>query len=253
MKTTTEKYVNKAYKLTRGAAPLSFMLSSKNTKRKPLLYFDEETGVNKPLRYARNQKTPFEDDQDGNAILEPIVFEDGFLYVRKENQILQKFLALHPENGSTFVEVDNEKDATKEVETLTLEVDALVAARELSLNRAEQIIRTALNVDTNKMTSAEIKRDVLVLARNNPSEFLNIYKDPMLELSAQVFSFFNEELLTYKNGKDVHFNWKGNKKKMLTVPFGEDRDYIVASYLQSDDGIETLKLLEKKFAILIEE
>ena len=98
------------------------MLSSKNTKRKPLLYFDEETGVNKPLRYARNQKSPFEDDQDGNAILEPIVFEDGFLYVRKENQILQKFLALHPENGSTFVEVDNEKDATKEVETLTLEV-----------------------------------------------------------------------------------------------------------------------------------
>jgi len=253
MKTTTEKYVNKAYKLTRGAAPLSFMLSSKNTKRKPLLYFDEETGVNKPLRYARNQKTPFEDDQDGNAILEPIVFEDGFLYVRKENQILQKFLALHPENGSTFVEVDHERDATKEVESLTLEVDALVAARELTLNRAEQIIRTSLGVDTNKMTSAEIKRDVLVLARNNPSEFLNIYKDPMLELSAQVFSFFNEELLTYKNGKDVHFNWKGNKKKMLTVPFGEDRDYIVASYLQSDDGIETLKLLEKKFAILIEE
>ena len=32
---------------------------------------------------------------------------------------------------------------------------------------------------------------------------------------------------------------------MLTVPFGEDPMYIVASYLQSDDGIEALKMLEK--------
>jgi hypothetical protein len=31
---------------------------------------------------------------------------------------------------------------------------------------------------------------------------------------------------------------------MLTVPYGESRDYIVASYLQSDEGLETLKLLE---------
>jgi len=34
---------------------------------------------NRPLRYARNQKSPFEDEQDGNVILEPIVFEDGML------------------------------------------------------------------------------------------------------------------------------------------------------------------------------
>jgi len=33
---------------------------------------------------------------------------------------------------------------------------------------------------------------------------------------------------------------------MLTVPFGESRDYIVASFLQSDDGIEALKMLEKQ-------
>jgi hypothetical protein len=33
---------------------------------------------------------------------------------------------------------------------------------------------------------------------------------------------------------------------MLTLPFGEDPLYVIASYLQSDDGIETLKFLEKK-------
>ena len=33
---------------------------------------------------------------------------------------------------------------------------------------------------------------------------------------------------------------------MLTVPFGENAQYIVASYFQSDEGIESFRLLEKK-------
>ena len=47
------------------------------------MYFDERQELNRALRYARNQKSPFEDEQDGNAIVEPIVFEDGFLSVPK--------------------------------------------------------------------------------------------------------------------------------------------------------------------------
>ena len=90
---------DKAYKLTREVAPLSLILASRHTNRVPLLYFDEETGVNRPLRYARNQNSPFQDEQDDNAILEPIVFEDGFLFVPRTNQVLQKFLSYHPGNG----------------------------------------------------------------------------------------------------------------------------------------------------------
>ena len=42
-------YKNKAYRLTRENAPLSFILASRHTQRFPLLWFDEKTGVNKPL------------------------------------------------------------------------------------------------------------------------------------------------------------------------------------------------------------
>ncbi len=55
MKTTT-KYVDKIYKLTRDTAPLSLILASRHTQRFPLLWFDEETGTNKALRYARKLK-----------------------------------------------------------------------------------------------------------------------------------------------------------------------------------------------------
>ena len=239
-------FVDKSYKLTRNRAPLTYMLSSKNTKRKPLLYFDEETGVNRALRYARNQRSPFEDEQDGNVILEPIIFDDGFLYVTKENQVLQKFLHLHPENGFNFEEVNAERDATQDLESMNWELDALMAARNLDITRAEQISRIGLGMNVDKMTTAEIKRDILLFARRNPQELLDLIEDPMLELQAKVFDFFANDILKLKNQKDVYYNTAGNKKKMLTIPFGESRDYIVASFLQSDDGIEALKMLEKQ-------
>ena len=93
-----QKYVDKFYRLKKDAAPLSFMLQTKHTKRSPLLHFDPETGQNRALRYARNQKSPYEDEQDGNVILEPIIFEDGMLRVGKENQVLQQILYLHQYN-----------------------------------------------------------------------------------------------------------------------------------------------------------
>ena len=123
---STAKFVDKQYKLTRETAPLSLILASRHTTRFPLLHFDEQTGLNKPLRYARNQNSPFQDEQDDNAILEPIVFEDGFLHVPKNNQVLQKFMALHPGNGRVFTEVNKAKEAAELVEDLNLEVDALI-------------------------------------------------------------------------------------------------------------------------------
>jgi hypothetical protein len=120
---------DRIYKLKGDSAPLSYTIPSRNTRRFPLLWFDEENNVNRPLRYAVNQKTPFEDEQDGNAIVEPIIFENGFLQVPKNNPVLQQFLYYHPLNGRTFVEVDTEKDAAKEVESLSAEVDALGSVR----------------------------------------------------------------------------------------------------------------------------
>ncbi len=69
---------DRVYVLKSDSTPLSFMLASRNTRRFPLMYFDEEKGVNRSLRYARNQKTPFEDEQDDNAILEPVVLRTVF-------------------------------------------------------------------------------------------------------------------------------------------------------------------------------
>ena len=249
MKTKKVEYKAKSYRLKGGESPLSYMLASRHSSRSPLLHFNEETGVNEPLRYARNQKSPFENEQDGNAILEPIVFEDGMLTVSKENQVLQKFLSLHPSNGFVFEEINKERDAAAELEQVEFELEAQIEAKKITTDTSKltQICRVLMGNAVENMTTAELKRDILVYAKNNPEDFLDTLNDPMLELMDDVYQFFNLSLLsTRNNGKDVYYNLPNNKKKMLTIPFGEDPNFIVASFMKSDDGLEVYKLLKNK-------
>tara|TARA_R110000796_G_scaffold190765_2_gene307468 strand:- start:337 stop:1086 length:750 start_codon:yes stop_codon:yes gene_type:complete len=239
-------FVNKAYKLTKDNAPLSYHIQSRNHKRKSLLFFDESTGTNRALRYSKNQKSIFEDDQDGNAILEPIVFEDGLLFVPKENQVLQKFLAHHPGLGNMYVEVDKEKDASSLVESLDLALDAQLLAKELDIEMLETVARVVIGLRIDNLTSSELKRDVRIFAKRYPAEFMESLNDPLLRLQNKCAKFFSENLLVLKNKKDVYYNIQGNKNKLLTVPYGEDPLFILASFLQSDEGLEVLRILEGK-------
>ena len=236
--------VDKVYKLKTGS-PLSYTLASRNNPRFPLMWYDEKNNQNRALRYSINQKSPFEDEQDGNAIIEPIIFEDGFLSVPRTNPVLQSFLHYHPLNGIIFEEVDKEKDASAEVADLNIEVDALIEARQLSLDQIETLTRVMFGKDPSTVSTAELKRDILVYAKTEPQEFLNVLNDPELKFQAKVRTFFENKLLVLRNGeKEVWFNTATNKKKMLSVPFGEDPFSMVAHFLQSDEGIDSLKMLE---------
>tara|TARA_R100000655_G_scaffold107378_1_gene157766 strand:+ start:31 stop:867 length:837 start_codon:yes stop_codon:yes gene_type:complete len=242
----TQNYTSKSYRLKNNRTPLAYMLSSHHSKRTNLLHFDEATGENRALRYARNQKSPFEDEQDGNVIMEPIIFEDGLLHVPKQNQVLQYFLSLHPGNGSIFEEIDQAKNASDQLEVENIVLEAQIVARDLSIEKLVTISRVLLGAEVDKLSTAELKRDILVFSRNNPVEFLDILDDPALQIQDDVVQFFQNGLLALKNRqRDVYFNLPTNKKKFLTVPFGEEAYDIVASYCQTDAGIETYKLLKR--------
>ncbi len=143
------------------------------------------------------------------------------------------------------IEVDKSKDAAQQVESLMIEADALVEAKKLSIDQLENICRILFNTNVDKQTTAEMKRDVLVFAKNNPEDFLDICNDPELKIMGTVQSFFDKGSLTYrKSKKEVWFNTPTNKTKMLNVPFGSDGLDMVVSYLQTDEGIEVLKYLE---------
>jgi hypothetical protein len=232
-------------------APLSYYIAHKDTPRKRLLYYNEETNTNHPLRYARNSNSPFQDEQDANVIVEPIVFEDGILMVPKNNPVLQEFLHYHPGNGTEFYEFDAERDAQEDVQELFSEIDALLLARDLAdkdINTLEAVARLVLRGNVDTMSSAEIKRDMMLFAKRYPQDFMEAASDPLLKINNFAARAFTAGYLTFRGNKDIHFNFKDNKKRLMTVPFGHDHIHALASYLQSDEGLELYKYLEDKFS-----
>lgn len=252
MKTRENVQKDKTYLLNQDKSPLSYFIPSRDTKRRRLLYFDEEEGRNKALRYAKNQRSIFQEDQDGTAILEPIIFEEGKLNVPKTNPVLQQFLDMHPDNvengGTLFYEFDPQKIAEQKVIDLNLEVDALIAARSLDLNKMMAIGRIHLRGNVEKMTSAELKHDILLFAKNYPEEFLDAINDPDIEVNDTVARAFSEKYVIVKGKKDIHYNLAKNKKKILTIPFGETKEMALMSWFKSDEGLEFYQFLENEFS-----
>ena len=235
---------DRTYRLKGKKAPLSFIINSRHTRMKPLLYFDGNT--NRPLRYSSNQKSPFQDEQDDNAILEPVVFERGMLFVSKTNPVLQEFLHYHPGNGKLFEEIDNERNAQEDVEKLDYELEAQLLAKDLDLETLETIARVSLGLRIDRMTSAEIKRDVRNYAKRYPKDFLNIVNDPALKLQNLAHKLFDEKLITSRNNdKEIYYNLSSNKKRLITVPFGQSPAEALADFFKTDDGIEVMRMLEK--------
>lgn len=230
--------------LLKGKSPLSLSIASRNSARFRLLYHDEEAndgkGANRALRYAKNQSSPFQDEQDDTAILEPIVFEDGKLFVPKTNAVLQEFLSYHPGNtengGGEFYEFDPEKVAQENIENLNLEVDALIAARSMDLNTMKTIGRVHLRGNVDKMSSSELKHDILLFARQNPRDFLDAIDDPELDVNNIAARALSEGFVQLRGGKDLFYSLSDNKKKIMTIPFGQRAEDALSEWLHSDAG-----------------
>jgi hypothetical protein len=116
----------------------------------------------------------------------------------------------------------------------------------MEISMMETVARIGLGIQADKKTSSELKRDVLVFAKSYPIRFMEILNDPMLRVQDIVARAFEQQILKMRNkGRDIYFNLSDNKSKFMTIPFGEHRISTVSKYLQTDDGIETLKLLER--------
>lgn len=238
---------DRMYRLKSDKTPISTMINSTHSPSNPLLHFDEEKGINRAMRYAKNQKSIFEDEQDKNVLIEPIVFEDGFLNTKRSDTLLQHFLELHPLNGTLYEEVDLERDAQTELDVLNLEIDALKKASDLSIEKMEMIGRVLMGSRIESIKTNELKRDILIYAREDPEGFLEMLDDSDLELEELVIKAFEQGIINYRqNKREIYYNLKENKKRIITVPFGEDHKRSLISYFKTDDGIEVLELLEKK-------
>jgi hypothetical protein len=237
---------DRTYVISDSHAPLTFTLQGKHTLRYPLLWFNKETGEQEEIRYATNQNSPLVSQQKGQATLGHIIFENGILNVPKEKQNLQKLLSLyHPGLNIKYTEFDPTLEAEDELEDLELEVMALNAALEMDIDQAESIVRVEVGSRVNKMSSKEIKRDLLLLARNNPSLFLELANDDNVQLRNIAIRAVEANIVKLSPDNRT-FHWGENNRKLMTVPFDENPYSAMAAFFKTDEGIEVFKSIEKK-------
>ncbi len=245
---TTWEIKDRNYYLLNNRTPLTYTITSKDTRRFPLLYFDKEQGRQRELRYATNQASPFVDEQNGQVTLEHIIFHDGALHVPKEKQNLQKLLSLyHPLVGKRFQEINQVAIAKDEIKDIELEIYALTSAQAMDIEQAEAILRVEQGSSVSDLSSKEIKRDILLFARKNPKLLIDLANDDNVVL--RNFAIKAVELGIMGLAADQRtFTWGSNGRKLMTVPFDENPYSAMAAYFKTDEGLEVYKSIEKKLS-----
>ena len=211
-----------------------------------MLWFDEEKGINREMRYASNQNSIFVDEQDSNVILDHIIFEQGVLFVSKQNQPLQKLLSLyHPKKGYVYEEKDEVAEAKEQLVSIETEMQALNTAVSIDIDQAEAILRVEQGSAVNSMSSSEIKRDLYIFAKNNPVLFLDLVQDENVVL--RNLAIKASEMNIVKLSQDQRsFSWGSNDRKLMEVPFDENPYSAFAAWLKTDEGVEVYKSIQKR-------
>lgn len=233
---------DRIYVLKGGATPVNYILRSRHHINKPLQYFDGT--MSRSLRYATNQISVFEDEQQGDVTLPAIIFKDGKLLVPKENTLLQQFLSIyHPDNGKVYFEFDANKEAAVEVENVELELEAMNLAKEMDIADLEAIARVVLTGRVSDMASNEIRRDMLIYARQDPEGFISLAQDENINLRNAAVRAVEMGIITIGDDQRT-VSWAGDKKgKIITVPYGENVYSALAVYFKTDEGLDVLQAI----------
>ena len=231
---------DKLYELNIRETPVVYKI-----KTRGILWFDKEKGYEREIKYCANQKTIFVDEMKGDQRLDHISFRDGKLFVPKGKQTLQIFLAHHPDNGSKFIEYNPVAIAEDDLDVLELEIEALNTARTLDVDHAEAILRSEIGNEVSKMTSKELKRDLLLFARNNPNLFLELANDENINVRNMGIKAVENNIIKLSSDQRT-FTWGSTDRKLITVPFDENPYSALAAWFKTDEGVEVYQTIEKK-------
>lgn len=240
----------RVYVLTREATPISYQLRSRHTQHKELSYFDEDAQYSRALRYATNQTSFFEDEQnDEMVVLGSIVFEDGKLIVPAQNVTLQQFLAIHPDNnengGVGFLEFDPDKAARQQLDKELKGFEAVSIAMDMAIEDLEAVGRVLFHSAVDTLTSGELKRDVVMYAKNNPAAFTEIANNSNVRMMNLAQKAINLGLIKIKDDNST-VAWAANGKEIVKLPFSNEPLSTLAVWLKTDEGLVLVESLAAK-------
>ena len=116
----------------------------------------------------------------------------------------------------------------------------------MDIDQAEAILRVESGSSVSKMSSKELKRDLMLFARSNPSLFIELANDENVTLRNFGIRATEANILGLSQDQRT-FTWASNGRKLMNVPFDENPYSALAAWFKTDEGVEVYKSIEKKF------
>ena len=110
------------------------------------------------------------------------------------------------------------------------------AAKAIEIDDAEAILRVEKGSEVSNMTSKEIKRDLLIMAKNNPKAFMEIANDDNVGLRNVAIKAREQGIIKLSQDQRT-FSWGSNDRKLMTIPFDENPYSAMAAWFKTDEGV----------------
>ena len=214
-------------------------------KAGPFSIYDEASDSVRAIRYIPQEDTIFIDEQTAKPMKQPIIFENGRLWVRRNQPNLKRFMDTHPGNesngGNLFRMVDLNKRAKVDLSQEFEAMDAIQLIREKSLNEI-LAVATAFAVNTDRPVD-EIKHDLVQYAKSNPKAFIESFDNPVIETKAIVRKAMSSGVVMHDRG---HIKWVDNKGHILAIPVGQDPVEVFSRWCMTETGSVVLDEIKRQ-------
>jgi hypothetical protein len=220
---------NQVYESLTNKGPAYMLMSRK------LSVYDPETDSIRTARYCPSENSIWQDEQSENSRTEPIIFRDGYLTVMHNKPNLRKFLQIHPSNvangGNQFKLMDKGLEAQDVVDKEFEMFDAISLVKNSETN---DLLAVALfyRMNINRQMT-EIKRDLLMKAKESPKSFIESFNDPIVKCKATIKQALDYQII--KDSRDS-VRWYDSNSIIVSVPHGQDSIDILSRFCMTDKG-----------------
>lgn len=254
------KLTSKTYRLADDRSGESCMI--KTGKKGSLTVFDEEAESRRAIRHCPNQKSIFMDEQDKFGLVEPIIFQYGYLEVAANQPITQKFLDAHPSNkangGGWFEEVNEEQESKESILDDELRVDIKYAVRQMAkkkdgIHELSAVVAVLLdNVEeASNMGLESLKRVIYNEIDADASYFtdekgnVNIFDDDSIKRKYLILRAIKEGIIR-KSPNNRAMLWTRDKKVIATAPRSIELVEYFSDYLTTEEGMLVLEEITRR-------
>jgi hypothetical protein len=227
---------DRIYVLCTGHSSLSHGIKDRHKRNSPLMY------KGRALRFSTSQASFFMDKQAGDVLLSYLSIDEGKLIVPQENTHLQKFLAIHPDNGIVFKEFDPEEESRKTYDAQNVKIDAYILSKKIDDFTRDSVAMLMCKGYTEKWEEYTIRKNLNNEIEANPKLFIKLAQDPALKHKTVGKISVLRGYLKY-----VNFKFLDENDQIICEPKMHENEYdALATYFLSNTGRSLFEYLRHK-------